>query len=153
MTPSLLNYGPDIIEAPLTPDQIYFVHQHQMWIKDGLASIKFTCRQRHDSPHGKEGGDLGVLLANEQGLACPYCDYRQPEFHSSLASLPSIPYAAISIEDIDWLLARARGHQEEYLALNDRMGGSPLVEGLLLSLRARIEELESRRIAAGQPAE
>ncbi|MBD8088795.1 hypothetical protein IFT48_02300 [Pseudomonas fluorescens] len=149
MTPSLLNYGPDRIGGPLTQDQIYYIHQHQLWIKDGLADLKFTCRQRHDSYHGEEGGDMGLLLADEQGLACPYCDFRQPEFHSALASLPSITYAAISIEDIDHLLVRARHHHGEYSALNDQQGGSALIQGALCSLEARIAELELRKQSAG----
>lgn len=151
MTPSLVNYGPDRIVAPLTPGQIYYVHQHQLWIKDSQPDIRFTCRQRHDSPHGEEGGDMGILLADKDGLGCPYCDYRQPGFHSALASLPSITYAAISIDDIDLLLNRAKGHQVEYQALSAQLGGSPLVDSVLGSLQARIGELEARKLAAGQP--
>lgn len=57
--------------APLTPEQVATINHYQ----NSGQFHPLTCGgNRNDENHK---GRQGVLVANESGLMCPYCDYKQ----------------------------------------------------------------------------
>lgn len=45
----------------------------------------FTCANRSDGGHNRDLGDLGTLVATEDGWICPSCDYTQDWAHPFMA--------------------------------------------------------------------
>lgn len=157
---SMTNYGLSYLSDSLTPEQIDAVNLYQLHLSDGMHGGLFTCRVRHDSVHGSEGGDMGLLLANRDGLACPYCDFRQSLVPSCMVRLADPQQAPISLSEIDYYLARASRLKDEYaaLALNQLAtmtfsAGSPaLIQTLLDSIDGRIAQLQARKESASGPS-
>ncbi|KWU19048.1 hypothetical protein [Burkholderia cenocepacia] len=100
----------------------------------------FTCANRHDGQHGREGGDLGVLIATEDGWVCPHCAYTQNWAHPQMTEEPAedgekSPFAgmlAVKPETVERMLAA-------YLPLAEqrKAGAQVMVD----CLRARVAEL------------
>jgi hypothetical protein len=50
-----------------------------------------TCANRGDGQHGREGGDLGLLVATPDGWICPHCGYTQTLTYAPMLEARSDP--------------------------------------------------------------
>jgi hypothetical protein len=70
------------VDAPFTPAQVESINGFQ---RSGRWH-PFTCRDRGESLHLDYGeGDHGMLVAEEDGLRCRDCGYRQTWVHDLMA--------------------------------------------------------------------
>ena len=77
---------PDMIFAPFSPEQVQRLNEWQTHTGTHMPFHPFTCGYRGETPHGREGGDTGVLIATEAGWVCPSCDYTQNWAHAFMAA-------------------------------------------------------------------
>lgn len=74
------------LNAPFEASACDRLNQFQVGVNEGFHGHPFTCGNRNDGNHGEEGGDLGILIATEEGWVCPHCDYTQQWAHPIMAS-------------------------------------------------------------------
>lgn len=142
------------LEAPFSAEAVQILNEYQTSIGSASTLHPFTCANRGDGQHGKEGGDLGVLIATEHGWVCPSCDYTQQWAHSFMAdaSRPSSPNPFDLRTDEDKGLALidlARELQHAYLVLKDEKPEAPGVDVMIGCLSYRYEQLLHAANASG----
>jgi hypothetical protein len=131
------------LNAPFDTSACDRLNQFQVGVNSGFHGHPFTCSNRSDGRHGEEGGDLGVLIAIEEGWVCPHCNYTQQWAHAVMAaeSTAGLP---------DWL-EQARLQQlpellskliSAYESLELKTPGSKGVAQMLVSLNKRATELK-----------
>ena len=76
---------PEMIHAPFAPEQVQRLNEWQTQTGPDMPFHPFTCGNRGELAHGREGGDTGVLIATEAGWVCPSCDYTQDWAHVFMA--------------------------------------------------------------------
>lgn len=97
------------VRAPFSLEQVQRLNEYQLHVGDGFPMHPFTCPNRdvgvtypppgyrpdlRKATHGREGGDLGILIATEAGWVCPHCSYTQDWAHAFMAAPPT-PLAEI----------------------------------------------------------
>lgn len=70
---------PALVSAPFSAEQVQRLNERQCHVEGPLAAPfhPFTCPHRNEPGHSSAGGDLGLLIATEDGWVCPSCDYTQ----------------------------------------------------------------------------
>lgn len=131
------------LQAPFIGDTIQHLNTFQTHTSGGFMGHPYTCANRGDGQHGKEGGDLGILIATHQGWVCPHCSYTQFTAHPVMAQKPvETAYQGrlfgATIEQNTRMLIE---HISEYEALACRKPGAAGVDIMLQALRARLAEL------------
>ena len=130
------------LNAPFEASACDRLNQFQVGVNEGFLGHPFTCANRNDGKHGNEGGDLGILIAVEEGWVCPHCDYTQQWAHPVMASesQSGLP---------DWL-AESRKQQlpahlskviADYQLLTAKKPEAKGVSHMLMSLNKRASDL------------
>lgn len=82
----------ETLYAPFTAEQIQAINERQCLV-ESIGPFghlhPLTCSYRGQTGHGNEAGDLGVLIATEQGMVCPYCGYLQEDIPAVMDLPPS----------------------------------------------------------------
>jgi hypothetical protein len=143
---NLITPSPHSLRAPFSPADRLSINVAQLWLGDGLVEGKLTCRKRHDVPHGWHGGDMGVLVATERGLVCPYCDFVQDWVPSYMAALADPVFAVIAEKEIQFRLERANAYRKEYQALLLEDAGNEAAMAMIEAIDHRIDVLQSRLV-------
>jgi hypothetical protein len=140
---------PTILNAPWPSHLVERLNLHQTGLDD-WPSHPYTCANRGDGKHGHEAGDLGVLIATEQGWVCPHCDYTQTWAHAMHEELRPVAIlgadqAEILTSSRQQLLERSDTLLPAYRALSE--GGARGADVMLESILTR-----QRELLAPQPA-
>jgi hypothetical protein len=138
--------SPHSLRSPFSDADQLSINAAQLYLGDGLVTIKLTCRKRQDAPHGEHGGDMGLLVATQRGLVCPYCDFVQDWAPSFMAALADPVFAVIAEKEIQLKLKSANKHRKEYLALLLEDAGNEAALAMIEAIDHRIEVLKSRLV-------
>ncbi|MGF6440344.1 hypothetical protein [Paraburkholderia youngii] len=144
----------ELIEAPFDARQVQFLNEFQVHVNPGLPGHPFTCHNRSDGAHGREGGDLGLLIATPEGWVCPHCSYVQSSAWDVMAERRELPVTVA--EDVRSFLARRvksedvakRIAEYEHLAAMGLKGADVMVRCLRVRM-AEIDASERRNRAGG----
>lgn len=137
---------------PWAPPFVQALNLLQTAAQPGGPTHPYTCESRGDGRHGREGGDLGVLIATTDGWVCPHCDYTQD--WALPVPIEIDPIALIGPSGIE-TLGPTRDQQQSlvetriaaYTALAAR--GARGADVMLRSLRARLDEILATPAALG----
>lgn len=145
------------IEAPFSAEAVQILNEYQTATGSASTLHPFTCANRGDGHHGKEGGDLGVLIATEAGWVCPSCDYAQQWAHSFMADAtrPASPnpFDQRTDEEKEFaLIDLARERQQAYMMLKDQKPEAAGVDVMIGCLSYRYQELLHNANASGVSA-
>lgn len=135
----------DLLEAPFIGTTIQHLNTFQTHTSGGFIGHPYTCANRGDGQHGKEGGDLGILIATHEGWVCPHCSYTQKSAHPMMAAKPTQTAPAfrsfgVSTAQTKETLVRYIG---EYEALAQRKPDAAGVTVMIRSLSERLAELSA----------
>lgn len=144
----------DIITAAFTSEQVQHLNEYQTHTAGGLPAFHpFTCGNRSDGKHGTEGGDIGVLIATEDGWVCPHCDYTQKWAHGFMAGQEPNLVAIVGPAGRALVDAGLRGRIEtklaayKALAAENRRGAAVMVE----CLTRRLQRFDEDAARAAKP--
>lgn len=138
--------SPHSLRSPFSDADQRSINAAQLYLGDGLVTIKMTCRKRQDAPHGEHGGDMGLLVATQRGLVCPYCDFVQDWAPSFMAALADPVFAVIAEKEIQYRIERANAYRQEYLELLQEDAGNEAAQAMIQAIDHRIEVLKSRLV-------
>lgn len=127
--------------APFTDEQVQALNEFQTHLADGFAGHPYTCSNRGDGRHGNQGGDIGVLVATNEGWVCPHCEYRQYTAHPYMlgASVPSI-LAQKSLEIVDSRITNLIIAYESLGIENPQTLGVQIMIDCLKSRKSKLKE-------------
>ena len=144
----------EMIEAPFDAQQVQLLNEFQVHVNVGQPGHPFTCRNRSEGAHGREGGDLGLLIATPGGWVCPHCAYEQQWAWDVMAERRRLP-DTVGEEVRSFLSMRVKSGdvakriaEYEPLAAAGRKGADVMVQ-CLRARKAEIEASEQRDTAAG----
>lgn len=145
------------LEAPFSAEAVQTLNEYQTATGAASTMHPFTCANRGDGHHGVEGGDLGVLIATEQGWVCPSCDYIQSWTHAFMANqsgpVLSNPFDTRTDEQkASALIDLVRERQQAYMLLKDQKPQAPGVDVMVGCMSYRYQELLFKADAAGESA-
>ena len=131
------------LNAPFDASACDRLNQFQVRVNAGFQGHPFTCANRSDGKHGEEGGDLGVLIATEQGWVCPHCEYTQQWAHPAMVSdLPSGLPDWLEQAQLQQIPERLGKVIAAYERLEQVTPGLPGVTDMLQALKNRETELK-----------
>lgn len=135
------------ITAPFSPEAVQALNEYQTATCNGMPFHPFTCANRSDPGHGREGGDLGTLIATQDGWVCPVCSYTQDWAHTFMADpnrkLPALPFDESTDRDrAPEILSKVNTIITEYEDLLKGNPGAAGVDVMLVSMRNRKDQLE-----------
>ncbi|AYG47989.1 hypothetical protein DV532_27295 (plasmid) [Pseudomonas sp. Leaf58] len=133
----------NLLTAPFPSQAVQALNTFQTHTSGGFLGHPYTCANRGDGYHGEEGGDLGVLIATEEGGVCPHCSYTQQTAHKMMVDTGSAAQRDVfrglvkSTQLRDLLKQRI----DAYQALQTRHPAAPGVAVMLMSLRGKWAQL------------
>ena len=131
-----------VLMAPFSPDEVQRLNEWQTQTNPGLKGHPFTCPNRYDTPHRQAGGDLGILIATEDGWVCPDCDYTQDWAHLLMGMPPEPDKESNFVERI--LGTHPSQVLPDHLKAYETLAreGAKGADVMVASLRARQAQLE-----------
>jgi hypothetical protein len=137
------------IEAPFNIDVVQALNEYQTSTGDSRPMHPFTCGNRSEPGHSSEGGDLGLLVATDDGWVCPFCEYTQQWSHAFMADrkagIPPFPWDKTTPRERDQeKYNRAIKVKQEYVALDARLPCGPGIKVMIDCMNVRILNLEAK---------
>lgn len=92
------------------------LNEHQCNVGPGWPMHPYTCGYRDQDGHFTAGGDLGLLIATEDGWRCPACQYEQEYREFERAIVADHPRLAAESSIDDGFRALFHGHARDSVA-------------------------------------